>query len=143
MLSEEEKKAIERMYDFIHTCEVGIEKHGQYYDLFEKDKQAIETVLNLITRLQKENEEKDIKLKELQHRKDNQEKRFKQYKEDIEKQHEEIYEDLVSKQEEKDKQIDLMALAILNYDDQLIINRYKNIDEVKKTFIELSKAKGE
>ena len=56
MLSEEEKKAIERMYDLIHTCEVGIEKHGQYDDLFEKDKQAIETVLNLITRLEKENE---------------------------------------------------------------------------------------
>lgn len=56
MLSEEEKKAIERMHDLIHTCEVGIEKHGQYDDLFKKDKQAIETVLNLITRLEKENE---------------------------------------------------------------------------------------
>ena len=56
MLSAEEKKAIERMYDLIHTCEVGMAKHGQYDDLFEKDKQAIETVLNLITRLEKENE---------------------------------------------------------------------------------------
>lgn len=45
--------------------------------------------------------------------------------------------------QQKDKQIDLMALAILNYDDQLVINRYKNIDEVKETFIELAKEKGE
>ena len=44
--------------------------------------------------------------------------------------------------EKKDKQIDLMALAILNYDDQLIINRYKNIDNVKNTFAKLAK-KGE
>lgn len=61
MLSEEEKKAIERMYDLIHACEVGIEKHGQYDDLFEKDKQAIETVLNLITRLEKELKEQTHK----------------------------------------------------------------------------------
>ena len=45
--------------------------------------------------------------------------------------------------QQKDKQIDLMALAILNYDDQLVINKYKNIDEVKETFIELAKEKGE
>ena len=36
--------------------------------------------------------------------------------------------------EKKDKQIDLMALAIINYDDQLVINRYKNINEVKQCF---------
>lgn len=41
------------------------------------------------------------------------------------------------------KQIDLMALAILNYDDQLVINRYKDIDEVKETFEELAKEEGE
>ncbi len=35
------------------------------------------------------------------------------------------------------KIIDLMALAILNYDDQLIISRYKNIDDVKQYFAEL------
>ena len=55
MLSENE--AIERMHDLIHTCEVGMKKNSQYDDLFEKDKQAIETVLNLIARLKKENEE--------------------------------------------------------------------------------------
>ena len=41
------------------------------------------------------------------------------------------------------RQIDLMGLAILNYDDQLVINRYKNIDEVKETFKDLAKEKGE
>lgn len=40
---------------------------------------------------------------------------------------------------EQEKQIDLMALAILNYDDQLIINRYKNIDDVKQCFADLAK----
>lgn len=39
--------------------------------------------------------------------------------------------------------IDLMALIILNYDDQLVINRYKNIDEVKEEVKELTKEKGE
>lgn len=65
-----------------------------------EEKESIDTVLNLITKLQKENEEKD-------------------------------------------KQIDLMALAIINYDDQLVINRYKDINEVKETFKDLAKEKGE
>ena len=34
----------------------------------------------------------------------------------------------------KEQVIDLMALAIINYDDQLVINRYKNINEVKQCF---------
>lgn len=34
----------------------------------------------------------------------------------------------------KNEIINLMALAILNYDDQLTINRYKNLNEVKQTF---------
>ena len=53
------------------------------------------------------------------------------------------YKKLSAELEKKDKQIDLMALAILNYDDQLVINRYKDIDEVKETFKDLAKAKGE
>lgn len=52
-------------------------------------------------------------------------------------------ETVLSMIEKRDKQIDLMALAILNYDDQLVINRYKNIDEVKETFKDLAKEKGE
>lgn len=130
-----EKEAIEKLkkirQDTITANECGLSNND-----FKEEIEAYDAVLNIIDRLRKENED-------IQNRKKHQELRFKKYKEDIEKQHEEIYEDLVSKQEEKDKQIDLMALAILNYDDQIIINRYKNIDEVKKTFIELSKAKGE
>ena len=34
----------------------------------------------------------------------------------------------------KEQVIDLMALAIINYDDQLLINQYKNINEVKQYF---------
>ena len=48
-----EKEAIERMKDLMHTCEIGIEKHGEYDDLFQKDKEAIVTVLNLIERQQR------------------------------------------------------------------------------------------
>lgn len=55
----------------------------------------------------------------------------------------EAIETVLSMIEKRDKQIDLMALAILNYDDQLVINRYKNIDEVKETFKDLAKEKGE
>ena len=39
------KEAIARIHDLIHTCDVGIEKHGAYDDLFQKDKDALETVL--------------------------------------------------------------------------------------------------
>ena len=38
--------------------------------------------------------------------------------------------------EKKDKIIDLMAQSILNYDDQLVINRYKNKEHVIETFVE-------
>ena len=41
--------------------------------------------------------------------------------------------------EHKDQIINLMALAILNYDDQLVINKYKDINEVKETFEEILK----
>lgn len=36
----------------------------------------------------------------------------------------------------KDKVINEMALEILNYDDQLVINKYKDIENVKKEFEE-------
>lgn len=99
MLSEDEKQAIEKLKkireDTIKANECGLSNND-----FKEEIEVYNTVLNLITKLQKENEEKD-------------------------------------------KQIDLMALAILNYDDQLIINRYKNIDNVKNTFVKLAKEKGE
>ena len=45
-------------------------------------------------------------------------------------------ETVLNELEKKDRIINLMALAILNYDDQLVINRYKDIDAVKETFEE-------
>ena len=50
MLSEEEKKAIEKLNKLTTT------KFNNDYSIDSEDKKAIETVLNLITKLQKENE---------------------------------------------------------------------------------------
>ena len=48
---------------------------------------------------------------------------------------------LIKEQQEeidmKDKQIDLMARAIDNYDSQLVINTFKNKEHVKQYFAEL------
>lgn len=87
--------------------------------------------------------EKDKQIKDLQLRKDSQEKRFKKYKENIEKKHEEIYENLVAENETKDKQIDLMAKAIDNYDTQLVINKFKDKEDIKQYFETKAKEKGE
>ena len=46
---------------------------------------------------------------------------------------------VISEIEHKDQLINLMALAILNYDDQLVINKYKDINDVKETFEEILK----
>ena len=91
MLSEEEKAIIEvrKLRDANKRNSLG---------------KSIETVLNLVTKLQKENED-------IQKRKDNQEKRFKKYKENIDKQHEEIYENLVT---EKEKYVYLYQKALDN-----------------------------
>lgn len=119
MLSEEEKKSIDKLKkireDTIKANECGLSNND-----FKEEIEVYNVVLNLITKLQKENEElkkalnvvekekgqwieenevKDKQIKDLQSRKDNQEKRFKKYKENIDKQHEEIYENLVSEQE--------------------------------------------
>ena len=53
------EQAIDRMYDLIHTCEVGVKKYGSYNDLFSKDKEAIEIVLNMLKEKDKEIEKKD------------------------------------------------------------------------------------
>ena len=50
MLSEEEKKAIEKLNKLTTT------KFNNDYSIDSENKKAIETVLNLITKLQKENE---------------------------------------------------------------------------------------
>lgn len=78
---------------------------------------AIETVLEEL-----ENKQDDINI--LQAQRDSMEYQFKQ---------------ALLTLEHKDQIINLMALAILNYDDQLVINKYKDINEVKETFEEILK----
>ena len=123
MLSEEEKKAIEIFNDLINY----LEKWNKNLTLIPEDKKYYKIVLNLITKLQKENEEKDKQIKNLQSRKDNQEKRFKKYKENIDKQHEEIYENLVSEQE-KYKYLYQKALDNTVSEDKENIQLKKQID---------------
>ena len=118
-MNEQEKKAIEKLKkiieDTIKANECGLSNND-----FKEEIEVYDTVLNLITKRQKEIE--DYKY---------------------------LYEQALDNTLKADKenlklkkQINLMALAILNYDDQLVINRYKNIDEVKETFKDLVK-KGE
>ena len=78
---------------------------------------AIETVLEEL-----ENKQDDINI--LQAQRDSMEYQFNQ---------------AISTLEHKDLIINLMALAILNYDDQLVINKYKDINDVKETFEEILK----
>lgn len=42
-----EEEIIERIKDLIRTCNVGIQEHGEYDDLFELDKTALEGILEL------------------------------------------------------------------------------------------------
>ena len=121
-MSEDEKKAIEDIKllsigDFITWFTTdGIIKMGL----------SAKTVLNLIDKLQKENE--DIKS-----RKEHQEKRFKKYKENIDKQHEDIYENLVS---EKEKYVYLYQKALNNTikSDRENIQLKKQIDLMARAF---------
>ncbi len=48
------------------------------------------------------------------------------------------YKKLSAELEKKDKQIDLMARAIDNYDSQLVINTFKDKEHVKEYFKELT-----
>ena len=47
-------------------------------------------------------------------------------------------DNVLSELEKKNKIIDLMSRAILNYDDQLVINKYRNKEEVKEYFEEIT-----
>ena len=60
------EEAIERMHDLIHTCNAGIEKYGIYDDLFQKDKEAIETVLNMLKEKDREINRKSSNINALQ-----------------------------------------------------------------------------
>lgn len=93
MLSEEEKKSIDKLKkireDTIKANECGLSNND-----FKEEIEVYNVVLNLITKQQKENEEKD-------------------------------------------KQIDLMARAIDNYDSQLEINTFKDKEHIKQYFADL------
>lgn len=92
-----------------------IKLNGLFEEIIESRNEAIETVLSELDRLKKY--------------------------EDLEWQ--EFNELAVANAElkKKDSIINLMALAILNYDDQLVINKYKDINDVKETFEEILKEK--
>ena len=112
MLSEEEKKAIEIFTDLINY----LEKWNDNLTVIPKDKKYYKTVLNLITKLQKENEE---------------------LKATVNKQSIDISNNLLELQQ-KDKQIDLMVQEIKerNY-----VFTTKSIKTIKQYFE--TKAKGE
>ena len=123
MLSEEQaiKKLKKIKEDTIKANECGLSNND-----FKEEIEIYDTVLNTMTKLQKENE--DIKS-----RKEHQEKRFRKYKENIEKQHEEIYENLVS---EKEKYVYLYQKALNNTikADRENIQLKKQIDLMARAF---------
>lgn len=167
-MNEEEKKAIEDIEKLLHFIIKKTEKTiSVTIDNFDVD--ILNIVLNLITKLQKENE--DIKS-----RKEYQKIRFKRYKENIDKQHEEIYENLVFENEkykylyqkaldntvkadkenmQLKKQIDLMAEQLKIPEPTMKIEsfdikpktkfgmRYLNKEEVKQYFEKKVEAEGE
>lgn len=124
MLSKEEKEAIKKLSseEKIELQEVlRMMKREGIENFVITRKEYLDIILNLITKLQGEN---------------------KVFKRAFDRETADRSNDLLELQK-KDKMIDLMALVILNYDDQLVINRYKNIDEVKEEFKKITKEKGE
>lgn len=101
------EEAIERMHDLIHTCNAGIEKYGIYDDLFQKDKEAIETVLNMLKEKDREIEKLKKHNKELLRKLRNRVKEVKElnkyslYKKEFKTLNEQL--------KNKDQIIDLMA----------------------------------
>ena len=102
MLSEEQKKAIENLNIFANT----------FYGSFSMNE--AKTVLNLITKLQKENEEKDRELKALKEIKNIADSKITDLRKikDYDKLQSEKWI-LQTKLQQKDKQIDLMADEII------------------------------
>lgn len=108
------EEAIERMHDLIHTCNAGIEKYGIYDDLFQKDKEAIETVLNMLKEKDREIEKLKKHNKELLRKLRNRVKEVKElnkyslYKKEFKTLNEQL--------KNKDQIIDLMAEYINEID---------------------------
>ena len=85
-----EEKAIERIHDLIHTCDVGIAKHGEYDDLFLLDKQALETVLNLIETQKAEIDAKEFDIEALKEERENDINKIDKLQVELEKRDREI-----------------------------------------------------
>ena len=132
-MTDNQKEAIERMYDLIHTCDVGIEKHGAYDDLFQKDKEAIETVLNLIQTQQaeiehqkekRENQKKELSiLYEKQKEFNKLVNTVKSYKGQFERQQAEI--------EKKDRQLEERTNRIRNLEKECQSNFDNMMDTIQ------------
>ena len=113
------KQTIERLKDTFYQNNAKGIKHFQKVTLYEEGIEDILSLLNMV-------EEKDKIINE-------------QLKENVKLQSELNEENkrcmiLANNDKFKEQVIDLMALAIINYDDQLLINQYKNINEVKQYF---------
>ena len=102
-MTEEEKEAIERLNRIITT------KFNNDYSIDSLDKEAIETVLNMLKENSAEIEQKNTELAEKS-----------------------------AEIEKKNKIIDLMTGAIYNYDDQLEINTFRDKEHIKEYFKELA-----
>lgn len=129
-MNDEQKKAIEIVKEIKN---IKFKVTSSFYSsgtvsLNIEEKEAIDTVLNLITKLQKENEEKDKTI----------EKYIKIYKEY------DCYR-WVKELEKKDKQIDLMGEVIFQkFKPQLVLEYgIENKEDFIKLFEEQSKEKGE
>ena len=82
MLSEDEKKAIENLKDFKSISILYGNIFTMFLEQLKKYQEATDTVLKLITKLQKENEEKDNKVRKIISRLDNDYKRITETKRD-------------------------------------------------------------
>ena len=138
-MTEEEKKAIERLKERVNDNE----DYKTVQVWLTDDVVAVNTLLNLITKLQKENEKKD---KTIKIRLDYEEAYAK-----LRKQYEELMSTNIIKNEEikqKDKQIDLMAEYIDEIDVSEVICGEKiicdeNCKDCIKQYFETKAKKGE
>ena len=137
MLSEEEKKAIEIVKEIKN---IKFKVTSSFYSsgtisLNIEEKEAIDTVSNLITKLEKENEKKDREITKYKNMYEAEHEIHQKRNEQLDRKERGIEK---AKQQliEKDKQIDLMAKAFKQDD-------VRSIEEIKKYFEELAKEKGE
>lgn len=86
MLSEKEKKAIEKLKDFKSISILYGNTFIMFLDQLEKYQEATDTILNLITRLEKENKNsinKDIIRDKINERQFELQQEYKDFKDDI------------------------------------------------------------